>query len=160
MAQLPACPRPRSGRRRPRRGRGLIEHKLPLSTKRTDAILAGVHPKTGRSSYLVVELKQWSTVRPFQDSPSLVDVDGGRYSPVLHPSLQVGGYVDYLSGPRHPGHRPEVAGEVGPVGVAEGCGEVGARGGVGRPGRVGAQQLDRPLQASSDRQTVTLDGAT
>lgn len=75
----------------------LIEHKLPLSSRRADAILAGVHPETGRYSYLVVELKQWSSVRPFGDSTTLVDVDGARYSPLLHPSLQVGGYVDYIS---------------------------------------------------------------
>ena len=74
----------------------LLEHKLPLSSKRTDALLAGVHPKTGRASYLVVELKQWSHVQPWQDSTTLVDVDGARYRPSLHPSLQVGGYVDYL----------------------------------------------------------------
>lgn len=38
----------------------LIEHRLPLTSKRIDAVLAGQHPKTGLPSYVLVELKQWS----------------------------------------------------------------------------------------------------
>jgi len=75
----------------------LAEHRLPLSSKRADVILAGTHPRTGAPSYVVVELKQWSTARRWQDSATLVDVDGARYSPVLHPSLQVAGYASYLT---------------------------------------------------------------
>ena len=75
----------------------LAEHRLPLSSKRADVILAGTHPRTGSPSYVVVELKQWSTARRWQDSATLVDVDGARYSPVLHPSLQVAGYASYLT---------------------------------------------------------------
>lgn len=74
----------------------LLEHRLPLSSKRADVVLAGVHPRTGRPSYVVVELKQWSRARRWHDSETLLDVDGARYSPALHPSLQVDGYVDYL----------------------------------------------------------------
>ncbi|WP_233549863.1 DUF2075 domain-containing protein [Cellulomonas rhizosphaerae] len=74
----------------------LLEHRLPLTSKRADAVLAGVHPKTGRHSYVVVELKQWSRARRWEDSDVLLDVDGARYSPVLHPSLQVDGYVEYM----------------------------------------------------------------
>ena len=74
----------------------LMEHRLPLTSKRADVILAGVHPKTGRHSYVVVELKQWSQAKRWGDSESLLDVAGARYRPVLHPSLQVDGYVDYL----------------------------------------------------------------
>ncbi|ROR93382.1 hypothetical protein EDD28_2794 [Salana multivorans] len=74
----------------------LLEHRLPLSSKRTDVVLAGVHPRTSRPSYLVVELKQWSRVTPWPDSTTLFDVDGARYRPSLHPSLQVRHYADYL----------------------------------------------------------------
>lgn len=74
----------------------LLEHRLPLSSKRTDVVLAGVHPRTRRPSYLVVELKQWSRVTPWPESTTLFDVDGARYRPSLHPSLQVRGYADYL----------------------------------------------------------------
>jgi len=74
----------------------LMEHRLPLTSRRADVVLAGVHPRTGRASYVVVELKQWSRARRWEDSETLFDVDGARYRPVLHPGLQVDGYVDYL----------------------------------------------------------------
>jgi len=73
----------------------LMENRLPLSSKRSDAVLAGVHPNTGDPSYVVVELKQWTTARRHEGSETLVDVDGIAYNPVLHPSLQVGEYVRY-----------------------------------------------------------------
>ncbi len=74
----------------------LLEHKLPLTSKRVDAVLAGVHPKTGRPSFVVVELKQWGRAHRWAGSDTLVDPEGARYSEVLHPSLQVAGYVEYL----------------------------------------------------------------
>lgn len=37
----------------------LVEYQLPLTSKRADVVLAGVHPGTGLPSYVVVELKQW-----------------------------------------------------------------------------------------------------
>lgn len=71
----------------------LIEHKLPFSPKRVDAILCGVHPRSRRPSYVVVELKQWTNV--VQRADGLIDVPQyGR--PVLHPVVQVRGYCDYL----------------------------------------------------------------
>lgn len=73
----------------------LMEHRLPLTSKRADAVLAGVHPKTGAPSYVVVELKQWSTAHRHDDSDTLVDVDGLLYNPVLHPAIQVGAYALY-----------------------------------------------------------------
>lgn len=76
----------------------IAEHRLPYSSKRADVILAGVHPKTGQSAYLVVELKQWGTAHRWEGSETLVDVDGAPYRPVTHPSLQVAGYVDQLRG--------------------------------------------------------------
>ena len=74
----------------------ILEHRLPLSSKRADVVLAGVHPRTGAPSYVVVELKQWGTAARWETSDSLVEVEGARYRPSLHPSLQVAGYVDYL----------------------------------------------------------------
>lgn len=74
----------------------LLEHRLPLTSKRTDVVLAGVHPRTGRPSYVVVELKQWSSARRFEDSETLVMVEGARYQQSLHPSYQVSAYVRYL----------------------------------------------------------------
>lgn len=75
----------------------ILEHRLPLSSKRADVVLAGAHPRTGAPSYVVVELKQWATASRWEDSDTLVDVDGAPYRPALHPSAQVAGYVDYLS---------------------------------------------------------------
>jgi DUF2075 family protein len=76
----------------------LIEHHLPLTSKRVDAILAGAHPKTGDPSYVVIELKQWSGAERYEDDASLVLVDGFPHHPRLHPVAQVRGYCDYLVG--------------------------------------------------------------
>lgn len=72
----------------------LVEYQLPLTSKRADVVLAGQHPQTGRPSYLVVELKQWSEAERFEDSDVLVRVDSYGNHPVLHPLEQVRGYCD------------------------------------------------------------------
>ncbi|NUP22779.1 MAG: DUF2075 domain-containing protein [Streptomyces sp.] len=73
----------------------LLEFGLPLTSKRADAVLAGVHPRTGEPSYVVIELKQWSEAHPDDDDPLLCFV--ADYShPVLNPIVQVRGYCDYL----------------------------------------------------------------
>jgi uncharacterized protein len=74
----------------------LLEHRLPLSSKRVDAILAGRHPVTGLPSYVVVELKQWSDADLYEDDPALVLVGGYDHHPRLHPLEQVHGYCQYL----------------------------------------------------------------
>lgn len=74
----------------------IVEYKLPLTSKRADVVLAGVHPRTGDDSYLVVELKQWSHAWSFDGSDTLVKVEhvsGVR----LHPGVQVAGYCEYLT---------------------------------------------------------------
>ncbi len=74
----------------------LLEHRLPLSSRRIDAILAGCNPRNGEPSYVVVELKQWSGADLYEDDPSLVTVDGFGGRPRLHPLEQVRGYCEYL----------------------------------------------------------------
>ena len=74
----------------------LLEHRLPLSSRRVDAILAGRHPSTGQASFVVVELKQWTEADLFEDDPSLVLIDGYGLHPRLHPVEQVRGYCEYL----------------------------------------------------------------
>ncbi|MCU1648295.1 MAG: hypothetical protein JWN03_8570 [Nocardia sp.] len=71
----------------------LLEHKLPHSAKRVDAILCGAHPDTGAPSYVLVELKQWSTAE--QIARNLVEVPCYDH-PVLHPVAQVHEYCRYL----------------------------------------------------------------
>ncbi|MGW8359282.1 DNA/RNA helicase domain-containing protein [Streptomyces wedmorensis] len=74
----------------------LLEYGLPLTSKRADAVLAGVHPASGEPSYVVIELKQWSQATPEDGEPSLCRVD--TYTrPVLNPIAQVQGYCDYIA---------------------------------------------------------------
>lgn len=74
----------------------LIEYRLPLSPKRADVVLAGVDRRTGGDAYVVVELKQWSRARLFEDNERLVVVDG-MHREVEHPLLQVQGYCEYIA---------------------------------------------------------------
>ena len=74
----------------------LLEHRLPLSSRRVDAILAGRHPTSGAPSYVVIELKQWSEAELFEEDPALVVIDGYGRHPRLHPVEQVRGYCEYL----------------------------------------------------------------
>ena len=74
----------------------LLEHRLPLSSRRVDAILAGRHPVSGAASYVVVELKQWSGAELYEDDPAMVTIDGYGHHPRLHPLEQVRGYCEYL----------------------------------------------------------------
>jgi len=73
----------------------LVEYQLPLTSRRIDAVLAGVHPKTGEDSFVVIELKQWSYATRYEDSDTLVDVEHAA-GPRLHPGIQVGDYCQYL----------------------------------------------------------------
>ncbi len=75
----------------------LVEYKMPLSSKRADVVLAGVHPVTGAASYVVVELKQWSSATSYEDDPALVTVPHLAGGPKLHPVAQVRGYCEYIA---------------------------------------------------------------
>lgn len=75
----------------------LIEYQLPLSSKRIDALLAGVHPRTGQPSYVAIELKQWSNAEALEDADDLVYVDAYGRRPVLHPVEQVRRYCAFLT---------------------------------------------------------------
>jgi len=75
----------------------LFEYQLPLSSKRADVVLAGVHPKTGEPSYVVVELEQWSETEPFEDAENLVSISAYGSHGILHPGVQVAGYCEYLA---------------------------------------------------------------
>ncbi|GGK22097.1 ATP-binding protein [Streptomyces camponoticapitis] len=74
----------------------LIEQKLPLTSLRADAVLAGSHPETGLPSYVIVELKQWSEARLVPDSEDLCLVPKIGNHAALHPVAQVRRYCDYL----------------------------------------------------------------
>ncbi len=72
----------------------LLEHRLPYSPKRVDALLCGAHPTTGRPSYVLVELKQWTNAESVDDD--LVHVPQYGDQPVLHPAEQVRRYCRQL----------------------------------------------------------------
>ncbi|MEV6393377.1 DUF2075 domain-containing protein [Streptomyces sp. NPDC051907] len=74
----------------------LIEYRLPLTSLRADIVLAGSHPTTGRPSYVVVELKQWSEAHLVPGTDNLCLVAGMGNRPALHPVAQVRRYCDYL----------------------------------------------------------------
>lgn len=76
----------------------LIEYQLPLTSKRADVVLAGTHPGTGKPSYVVVELKQWTNAEIFEGDESLVRISQYGDRPVTHPVVQVRDYCDYLVG--------------------------------------------------------------
>jgi hypothetical protein len=71
----------------------VLEHRLPYSPKRIDAVLCGLAPDTGEPSYMLVELKQWS-------APITAEAGGFRVrgldSLQLHPSEQVFRYGQQL----------------------------------------------------------------
>jgi DNA replication protein DnaC len=71
----------------------LLEHKLPYTPKRVDALLCGVHPKTLRPSYVLVELKQWTNAESIDDELVYLPSYG---QPVLHPAEQVRRYCQQL----------------------------------------------------------------
>ncbi|MGD7788511.1 DNA/RNA helicase domain-containing protein [Propionibacteriaceae bacterium Y1700] len=72
----------------------LIEFQLPLTSKRADVVLCGVHPRTNAPSYVVVELKQWSRAHILDgtDDVCLLEGMGER----LHPAAQVRHYCHHL----------------------------------------------------------------
>jgi uncharacterized protein len=72
----------------------LLEHRLPYTPKRVDALLCGVDPTTRRPSYILVELKQWTNAVSVDDD--LVHVPHYGEQPVLHPAEQVRRYCRQL----------------------------------------------------------------
>ncbi|MGY1737021.1 DNA/RNA helicase domain-containing protein [Geodermatophilus sp. SYSU D00684] len=74
----------------------LLEHQLPLSSKRIDVVLAGRHAHRDGPSYVIVELKQWTEAERFEDDVELVVQPSYGPRPLLHPVAQVRSYGEYL----------------------------------------------------------------
>ncbi|MFD0920160.1 DNA/RNA helicase domain-containing protein [Saccharopolyspora rosea] len=70
-----------------------LEYRLPYSPKRVDAVLCGRHPDSGEASYVLVELKQWSTAQMVGNG--LVKVAGVK-NLQLPPVAQVRRYCQQL----------------------------------------------------------------
>lgn len=73
----------------------MLEYQLPFSSRRLDCLLTGRDSK-GSSRAEIIELKQWDHCEPV-DEPNEVSTEIGRGSRVvLHPSVQVANYHQYL----------------------------------------------------------------
>lgn len=72
----------------------LVEYQLPMTSKRADVVLCGVHPRTGAPSYVVVELKQWSRALMLDGCDDICVLEG--MGERLHPAEQVRRYCVHL----------------------------------------------------------------
>jgi hypothetical protein len=73
----------------------LLEYQLPLSSKRIDCMVCG--RDTNETDHaVIVELKQWDRCEATEPDSLLRTWLGGRPRDVLHPSVQVGQYRQYL----------------------------------------------------------------
>jgi uncharacterized protein len=73
----------------------LLEYQLPWSSRRLDFLTTGTDP-AGLARAEIIELKQWDRCdETFEPNEVLTEVGRGRRV-VLHPSVQVAGYEQYL----------------------------------------------------------------
>ncbi|MDF2882891.1 MAG: peptidase [Clostridiaceae bacterium] len=72
-----------------------LEYQLPLSSKRLDCMVIGVN-KDNILEAVVIELKQWQTCENSNLEEAVVTMLQGKKKLLLHPSVQVGNYIDYL----------------------------------------------------------------
>jgi len=73
----------------------LLEYQLPLSSRRIDCIVCG-RDEGDTDQAVIVELKQWERCEPAEPEKLLRSWVGGRQRDLLHPSVQVGQYRQYL----------------------------------------------------------------
>src|ERR1700682_5586180 len=74
----------------------VVEMELPLSSSRLDCMIFG-RDRTKRASALLVELKQWSQVKPSGVEGCVLAFVGGGERVQLHPSIQALTYSEYLA---------------------------------------------------------------
>ncbi len=73
-----------------------LEYKVPYNQSRIDCLLFG-KDITGKDNILLIELKQWTSVKPLEIEGNYVETyTGGGMRVVPHPSQQVKGYHNYL----------------------------------------------------------------
>ena len=74
----------------------LLEYQLPLTSKRLDCLICG-KDNAGKENAVIIELKQWSETFDSDCEKSLSVNYGVEHKELLHPSVQVGQYAEYLS---------------------------------------------------------------
>ena len=73
----------------------IIEYELPYSTKRLDCMLLG-NSRDGTSNAIIIELKQWETVKDSNFQDNIITFIGQRERLEAHPSVQVKEYHLYV----------------------------------------------------------------
>ncbi len=73
----------------------ILEYQLGNTSKRLDAMLTGRSASDAENA-VVVELKQWGETQPSTAEGCVETYVGGGIKRVLHPSVQVGGYEQWL----------------------------------------------------------------
>ena len=74
----------------------ICEYQLPLTSRRLDVMITG-HNEEGRPLASLVELKQWDDAGPSHIDEVVTVWVGGGIREVLHPSVQVTQYREYLA---------------------------------------------------------------
>lgn len=75
-----------------------LEYEVPYNQNRIDCLLFGKGLDSS-SNIVLIELKQWSTVKALDDEGNFVETyTGGNDRVVAHPSQQAKGYHNYLQG--------------------------------------------------------------
>lgn len=73
----------------------ILEYQLGNTSKRLDAMLTGRSSSSAQNA-VVIELKQWGETAPSPAEGCVETFVGQRIRRVLHPSVQVGGYQQWL----------------------------------------------------------------
>jgi DUF2075 family protein len=73
----------------------ILEYQLGNTSRRLDAMLTG-RSATNAENAVVVELKQWGETKPSPAEGCVETFVGQKLRRVLHPSVQVGGYQQWL----------------------------------------------------------------
>src|SRR5712692_11239744 len=74
----------------------LLELQLPLTSKRLDCLVTGYDGKNAPNA-VIIELKQLGGCRGASGKNEVATFVGGNVRDVLHPSVQVGQYMMYLT---------------------------------------------------------------
>jgi len=73
----------------------ILEYQLPVTSKRLDCMVCG-RDQLGGDQAVVIELKQWERSEPAFGDNEVLTLIGGAEREMLHPSVQVGQYTQYL----------------------------------------------------------------
>jgi uncharacterized protein len=73
----------------------MLEYQLPMNSRRLDFLVCA-KDGAGRDQAVIVELKQWDACEESDADDLVASRLGGRMRDVLHPSVQVGQYQQYL----------------------------------------------------------------